>query len=98
MGKILNKKLNDEEKNIWEEMVYILFNEGCVDARKKFKYGYRLGVFITVEIFTEDKEHFMEWNEQVNYYEVIFEYENFTYGFRLYVILIFGIFMGKESG
>lgn len=49
----LAEKLNDEEKEILTELVDTLFNEGCVDAEKKFERGYRLGVLMTMEIFTE---------------------------------------------
>lgn len=49
----LGEKLNAEEKELLTELVEPLFDEGCVDAEKKFERGFRLGVLMTAEIFTE---------------------------------------------
>ncbi len=49
----LAEKLNDEEKEMLTELVDTLFDEGCIDAEKKFERGFRLGVLMTAEIFTE---------------------------------------------
>lgn len=35
------------------ELVEILFKESCYDEQKKFERGFRLGVLITAEVFTE---------------------------------------------
>ena len=47
------KKLNTEEKELLTELIDVIFNEGNVDAKKKFERGYRLGVLMTAEIFME---------------------------------------------
>ncbi|MFG6322248.1 MAG: hypothetical protein K1W41_12110 [Lachnospiraceae bacterium] len=49
----LEKKLNTEEKELLTELIDVIFNEGNVDAEKKFERGYRLGVLMTAEIFME---------------------------------------------
>lgn len=49
----LAEKLNDEEKEMLTELVETLFEESCYDEQKKFERGFRLGVLITAEIFTE---------------------------------------------
>ena len=49
----LAAKLNDEEKEILTELVDTLFEESCYDEQKKFERGFRLGVLMTTEIFTE---------------------------------------------
>lgn len=59
---------------------------------------YRLDVFMTVEIFTEYKECFKEWNKQIHDYEEMIEDVTSTYGFRLDVIFVLEIFIGKERG
>ena len=47
------EKLNDEEKERLTELADTLFDEDCIDAEKKFERGFRLGVLMTTEIFTE---------------------------------------------
>ena len=49
----LAKKLNTEEQEMLSELVEILFKESCYDEQKKFERGFRLGVLITAEVFTE---------------------------------------------
>ena len=49
----LAEKLNDEEKEMLTELVDTLFEESCFDEQRKFERGFRLGVLITAEIFTE---------------------------------------------
>ena len=49
----LAAKLNDDEKEILTELVDTLFEESCYDEQKKFERGFRLGVLMTTEIFTE---------------------------------------------
>ena len=49
----LTEKLNDVEKEMLTELVDTLFDESCIDAEKKFERGFRLGVLMTAEIFTE---------------------------------------------
>ena len=49
----LSKTLNSEEKELLTELVDTLFQEGSFDAQKKFERGFRLGVLMTAEIFTE---------------------------------------------
>ena len=49
----LAEKLNDEEKEMLTELVDTLFEESCYDNQKKFERGFRLGVLMTAEIFTE---------------------------------------------
>lgn len=49
------------------------------------------------QLSEEDKERFREWNQQVNDYEQMNEYANFSYGFKLGAMLVFEIFMEKES-
>ena len=49
----LAEKLNDKEKEMLSELVDTLFDEGCIDAEKKFERGFRLGVLMIAEIFTE---------------------------------------------
>lgn len=51
----LSKTLNSEEKEILTELVDTLFREGSFDAQRKFERGYRLGVLLTTEIFTEQE-------------------------------------------
>ncbi len=49
----LAEKLNDEGKRQLTELVETLFDESCYDEQKKFERGFRLGVLMTAEIFTE---------------------------------------------
>lgn len=49
----LAEKLNDEEKEMLAELVEILFEQGSYDEQVKFQRGFRLGVLMTAEIFTE---------------------------------------------
>lgn len=49
----LAEKLNDEEKEMLTELIDTLFEESCYDEQKKFERGFRLGVLMPAEIFTE---------------------------------------------
>ena len=49
----LAEKLNDEEKEMLTKLVDALFDESYIDAEKKFERGFRLGVLMAAEIFTE---------------------------------------------
>lgn len=49
----LAEKLNNEEKEMLTELVDTLFEENCYYEQKKFERGFRLGVLMTAEIFTE---------------------------------------------
>lgn len=49
----LAEKLNDEEKEMLTELVEVSFDESCCDAELKFQRGFRLGVLMTAEIFSE---------------------------------------------
>lgn len=49
----LAEKLNDEEKEMLSELIETIFEESCYDEQRKFERGFRLGVLITAEIFTE---------------------------------------------
>ena len=51
--KQLEEKLNDEEKQILECLVGVLFDEGVCYAQNRFVRGYQLGVLLTMEIFLE---------------------------------------------
>lgn len=54
----LAEKLNDEEKEMLTELVETLVEESYYDEQKKFERGFRLGVLITAEIFTEQNIFF----------------------------------------
>lgn len=45
----------------------------------------------------EDKGRFEEWNRKIFRYEEMVEYENFSYGFRLGVMLAHEVFAERES-
>lgn len=47
----LKDKLNDEEKNLLESLVGVLFDEGTCYAQSKFAQGYQLGVLMTMKVF-----------------------------------------------
>lgn len=49
------------------------------------------------QLSTKDKERFEKWNQQIRQYEEIVEYANFSYGFKLGVMLAFEIFSEKEN-
>lgn len=49
----LAEKLNNEEKEMLTELVDTIFEESCYDEQRKFDRGFRLGVLMTAEIFTE---------------------------------------------
>lgn len=47
----LEEKLDDEERELLDELVDTVFEESCCYARNRFVRGYRLGVLMTVEVF-----------------------------------------------
>lgn len=49
----LSKKLDDENKELLEELLNTVYDENCCYAEESFIYGYRLGVLMTMEIVTE---------------------------------------------
>ncbi|MCM1044323.1 MAG: hypothetical protein NC417_02325 [Candidatus Gastranaerophilales bacterium] len=53
LQEILSQKLDDEEKKLLTELVDTLYDRGYIDAQKKFKRGYQLGVLMTMEVFAE---------------------------------------------
>ena len=56
----LEEKLNDEEKELLEELVCTLNEEGCRYAEDEFIRGYRLGVLMTMEVFSGQETFFSE--------------------------------------
>lgn len=53
--------------------------------------------YFAEQLSTKDKEYFEKWNQQIKQYEEIFEYANFSYGFKLGTMLAFEIFSEKEN-
>ncbi|MBO5031798.1 MAG: hypothetical protein J6D08_07920 [Lachnospiraceae bacterium] len=49
----LGETLNDKQKAILAELVETLFDESSCAEQVKFERGFRLGVLMTAEIFTE---------------------------------------------
>jgi len=47
---------------------------------------------IKCKLADEDKERFQTWLEQIDTYESLSEYENFSYGFRLGAKLVLEVF------
>lgn len=47
----LEKKLNDDEKKMLDELMEAMFNDGACYAEEKFIRGYKLGVLITAEVY-----------------------------------------------
>lgn len=54
----LEQKLNNEEKELLERLLDINAEEKCLYADDKFIRGYRLGVLMTTEVFTEQETFF----------------------------------------
>ena len=60
LQKQLEEKLNDEEKELLEKLVDTLREESCRYAEEKLIRGYRLGVMMTMEVFSEQDTFFCE--------------------------------------
>lgn len=54
--------------------------------------------YFAEQLPTEDKGRFKEWNKQINDYEEMIEYANFSYGLRLGMMFAFEITMGRDNG
>ncbi len=52
----LEKKLNDEDKELLKKLADTYFDESCCDAHNNFVRGFRLGVLMTVEVFSGQRE------------------------------------------
>ena len=53
----LNEKLNDEEQELLTRIINTILDENLLHARDKFIRGYRLGVLMTTEVFTEQDSY-----------------------------------------
>ena len=53
----LNEKLNDEEQELLTRIINTILDENYLHARDKFIRGYRLGVLMTTEVFTEQDSY-----------------------------------------
>lgn len=60
----LAEKLNDEEKGMLSELMETLFQESCYGEQRKLEHGFRLGVLMASEIFTE--QDIFLWEEERN--------------------------------
>lgn len=49
----LEKRLNDEDRELLQKFADTYFDECCCDAHNNFVRGYRLGVLMTMEVFLE---------------------------------------------
>lgn len=49
----LEERLNDEERDLLNELIDTIFDECCFYARNRFVRGYRLGVLMTMEVFDQ---------------------------------------------
>ena len=56
----LEQKLNSEEKELLERLLDINTDENTLYAEDKFIRGYRLGVLMTMEVFTEQEKFFYD--------------------------------------
>ncbi len=57
----LEEKLNNEEKELFNELMDVMADENCCYAQSKFIRGYRLGTLMTMEIM-EGQETFFGRN------------------------------------
>ncbi len=48
----LEKKLNDEDRELLKKLADTYFDESCCDVHNNFVRGYRLGVLMTMEVFS----------------------------------------------
>lgn len=61
----LEKKLNDEDRELLKKLADTYFDESCCDAHNNFVRGYRLGVLMTMEIFS-GQDSFLGDDEKIN--------------------------------
>ena len=54
----LEEKLNNEEKELLNELMDAIVDENCCYAQGKFIRGYRLGVLMTMEVMSEQETFF----------------------------------------
>ncbi len=54
----LEEKLNNEEKELFNELMDVMADENCCYAQSKFIRGYRLGTLMTMEIMSEQETFF----------------------------------------
>ena len=54
----LEKKLNDEDRELLKKLADTYFDESCCGAHSYFVRGYRLGVLMTMEVF-EGQDSFL---------------------------------------
>lgn len=59
----LEKRLNDEDRELLQKFADTYFDESCCDAHNSFVRGYRLGVLMTMEVFWEQDSFLGEENE-----------------------------------
>ena len=52
----LLSKLDDESKEIFDKLIYAQLEATSISNNDKFIYGYRLGVLMTMEVFTGRKD------------------------------------------
>ena len=53
----LNEKLDDEEQELLTRIINTILDENHLHARDKFIRGYRLGVLMTTEVFSEQDSY-----------------------------------------
>lgn len=49
----LEEKLGQKEKELFEELMDTMASESSYYAQERFIYGYRLGVLMTMEVFSD---------------------------------------------
>jgi len=49
----LKEKLNDEQKELLEQLIETIYEENCHYVQERLIRGYRLGVLMTMEVFSE---------------------------------------------
>lgn len=59
----LEKKLNDDEKELLDKLMDTMFEDGSCYAEEKFIRGYKLGVLMTAEVYQEQGEFFGRGDE-----------------------------------
>ena len=53
----LNEKLNDEEQELLSRFINTILDENYLYAQDRFIRGYRLGVLMTTEVFSEQDSY-----------------------------------------
>lgn len=54
----LEEKLNNEEKELFNELMDVMADENCCYAQSKFIRGYRLGTLMTMEVMAGQETFF----------------------------------------